>query len=322
MSKLPRTIPVAVIAATALSFAPSASAATQVGETLTPDAPAPGGSCNGNPEWEVLQTGRASGPSYATPSAGVLTSWSFEAAPVQTVMTLRVFRPTGTAHQYQVIADGSELKTIPASSGLHTFPTVIPVQAGDFVGIHSTSGSCAHQTGNPADTYDLHTGTAAALGAIATYNPNSGWIWDISAQLEPDCDKDGLGDETQDTNLSSCAPGTTPTGPAPTLPSGAPATCRGKPATIVGTNGSDVRTGSQGQDVIVALGGNDTLSGLAGNDVICAGAGKDTLRGGKGKDSLLGQKGKDTLKGGGGRDFCKGGKGTDTASKCEILKSI
>jgi hypothetical protein len=140
----------------------------------------------------------------------------------------------------------------------------------------------------------------------------------LNADVEPDCDQDGLGDETQDTSLSSCAPGTIP----PPPPGVATATCRGLPATIVGTDGSDVRTGSLGQDVIAGLGGNDALSGIAGNDVICGGAGKDTLRGGKGKDSLLGQKGKDTLKGGGGKDLCKGGKGKDTASKCEVEKSI
>ncbi|HEY6638336.1 MAG TPA: hypothetical protein VIZ61_11695 [Solirubrobacterales bacterium] len=113
-----------------------------------------------------------------------------------------------------------------------------------------------------------------------------------------------------------------PPGPAPTLPSGAPATCRGIAATIVGTEGNDVRTGSQGPDVIVGLGGNDTLSGLGGDDVICGGSGRDTLKGGKGKDTLLGQKGKDALKGGPSRDLCKGGKGKDTASKCEVEKSI
>jgi Ca2+-binding RTX toxin-like protein len=41
-----------------------------------------------------------------------------------------------------------------------------------------------------------------------------------------------------------------------------------------------------------------------------------------GQDTLLGQKGKDKLKGGGGADLCKGGKGKDTASKCEVEKSI
>ncbi len=49
-------------------------------------------------------------------------------------------------------------------------------------------------------------------------------------------------------------------------------TCRGQPATIVGTNSSDVRKGTPGKDVIVGLGGNDKLSGLAANDLICGGA--------------------------------------------------
>jgi hypothetical protein len=88
--------------------------------------------------------------------------------------------------------------------------------------------------------------------------------------------------------------------------------CKGIPATIVGTNGNDVRKGTPGRDVIVGLAGNDKLSGLASNDLICGGSGKDTLKGGKGKDKLYGQKGKDTLKGGPGKDTLKGGAGKDT----------
>jgi Ca2+-binding RTX toxin-like protein len=120
----------------------------------------------------------------------------------------------------------------------------------------------------------------------------------INADVESDCDRDGLGDETQDTNTSSCSPV-------------APPTCKGKPATIVGTEGTDVRKGTSGKDVIVGLGGNDKLSGLAGNDLICGGAGKDTLKGGKGNDKLYGEAGKDTLKGGPGKDKLKGGAGKD-----------
>jgi Ca2+-binding RTX toxin-like protein len=162
-----------------------------------------------------------------------------------------------------------------------------------------------------------HAATGQTLGTQRT----DGWAIDsVSLDSEPDCDNDGLGDQTQDTNLSSCAPGTIPP-PAPG-PGGTTVTCKGLAATIVGTGGNDVRTGSQGKDVIAGLGGNDAFSGIAGNDVICGGAGKDTLKGGKGKDSLLGQKGKDALKGGGGKDLCKGGKGNDSASKCEVEKSI
>jgi Ca2+-binding RTX toxin-like protein len=99
--------------------------------------------------------------------------------------------------------------------------------------------------------------------------------------------------------------------PPPSGPVTAPPTCKGIPATIVGTNGSDVRKGTPGKDVIVGLGGNDKLSGLAGNDLICGGAGKDTLNGGKGNDKLYGEAGKDTLKGGPGKDKLKGGAGKD-----------
>jgi len=158
------------------------------------------------PEWEMLQTGGASGVPYAAPSDGVLTTWSFEAGAQQTMITLRVFRPTAIPHQYTVIADASELKTIAASSGLSTFPTRIPVRAGDIVGVHSTVGECASLTSNPADTVDAREGIATAVGTAANYGSASGFIVDISAQLEPDCDSDGFGDETQDQELNSCPP--------------------------------------------------------------------------------------------------------------------
>jgi Ca2+-binding RTX toxin-like protein len=94
-----------------------------------------------------------------------------------------------------------------------------------------------------------------------------------------------------------------PSGPGAPPPSGAaPPTCKGIPATIVGTSGNDVLSGTPGRDVIVGMTGNDKLSGLAGNDLICGGKGKDKLIGGKGKDTLIGGKGKDTLIGGAGKD--------------------
>ena len=129
-------------------------------------------------------------------------------------------------------------------------------------------------------------------------------------------------------------PPTTPTEPPPTIttpPSRAPApgpappeppTCRGKPVSIVGTAGPDQIVGTPAADVIDAQGGNDTVTALGANDVVCGGPGKDTLKGGPGKDTLLGQKGKDTLKGGGGTDTCIGGKANDSASACEVEKSI
>jgi hypothetical protein len=102
--------------------------------------------------------------------------------------------------------------------------------------------------------------------------------------------------------------------PVPPVPPAQPApraSCRGKRATVVGTNGADHIAGTRGANVIVGLGGNDKLRGLAGNDVICGGAGKDTLKGGKGNDKLYGEAGGDTIKGGPGKDKLKGGAGKD-----------
>jgi glucose/arabinose dehydrogenase len=104
------------------------------------------------------------------------------------------------------------------------------------------------------------------------------------------------------------------------LPAAAP-TCKGIQATIVGTEGNDVRRGTSRRDVIVGLAGDDILSGLAGNDLICGGKGNDTLRGRarhdqligqKGNDKLYGQKGNDKLTGKVGRDTLTGGPGKDS----------
>jgi Ca2+-binding RTX toxin-like protein len=106
-------------------------------------------------------------------------------------------------------------------------------------------------------------------------------------------------------------PAPPPPPPAPAQPAAAAATCNGKRATIIGTDGSNKLSGTPAADVIAALGGNDKVSGLAGNDRICGGAGKDTLNAGKGNDRLFGQAGKDTLNGGPGNDELKGGAGKD-----------
>lgn len=88
-------------------------------------------------------------------------------------------------------------------------------------------------------------------------------------------------------------------------------TCNARPATVIGTGGTDVLVGTRRRDVIHALGGDDTIRGLAGNDVVCGGTGDDELRGGKGRDLLGGGSGDDDLFGGAGQDRLRGGSGDD-----------
>jgi len=110
------------------------------------------------------------------------------------------------------------------------------------------------------------------------------------------------------------------TATAPTRVSAA-STCRGLPATIVGTPGSDRLVGTGGPDTIAGLGGGDAVIGLSGRDLICSGGGNDRVVagsaadrvfGGTGADRLLGRGGPDLLAGNPGRDVLKGNAGGDT----------
>jgi Ca2+-binding RTX toxin-like protein len=303
-----------LVAVAALFAAPGgAGAATPIGQAFTPSI--------GCAASTFIQS-TSPGGSYTAPLSGVITSWSYQAdAAPPSQLRLKVARSVG-GNSFLVVGQ-SDLQP-PAASVLNTFPTRISAQAGDVIGFYQSQlKPCGVSMAGFVDHFFPFTDVQPS-DTPATFNMGGAFQMDIAAAIEPDADNDAFGDETQDQCPGQAGPnnGCPAPAPAPTLPSGAPAICKGLAATIVGTDGNDVRSGSQGQDVIVALGGNDTLSGLGGNDVICGGAGKDTLKGGKGKDSLLGQKGKDALNGGPSRDFCKGGKGTDTASGCEVEKSI
>ena len=87
------------------------------------------------------------------------------------------------------------------------------------------------------------------------------------------------------------------------------ATCRGKPATIVGTTEDDRLRGTKRVDVIAARAGDDRISGGRRDDLACGGAGDDRLSGGRGDDGLLAGQGADLLSGGRGDDLLRGGDG-------------
>jgi Ca2+-binding RTX toxin-like protein len=106
--------------------------------------------------------------------------------------------------------------------------------------------------------------------------------------------------------------------PSSAVPAAA-ASCEGRTATIVGTNGADRISGTDKADVIAGLGGDDVIDGLRGNDLICGGPGADRLLAGRGDDDLYGGLDKladgpagtyllgDVLSGGPGDDVLVGG---------------
>jgi hypothetical protein len=297
-------VAVAAGAVFATLAAPSAAgAAVSLGQTGAPDE-----SCGG--QNYLIQSATERDPRYAVPSGpyGVITSWSFQGyGPDPGTGRLFVWRPTAAPNQF-IYVDSTGTETF-ALGVVSTFATRLPVQVGDVLGMLATQPCLLGGPGRPAgdEVRYLRSATEPPKGSTqTTATPLTGRRILIAANVEPDSDRDGFGDETQD----QCPTNATVQGPCP-LPPAPPPTCRGKPATVVGTSGNDVRKGTSGKDVIVGLGGNDKLSGLAGNDLICGRAGKDTLNGGKGNDKLYGNAGKDTLNGGPGKDKLKGGRGRD-----------
>ena len=286
---------VAAIAAVAmmLAAAPASIAAVQIGQTFTPDPSFCGD--------DTAVQSTSPNAQYAAPSSGVITSWSFQAPATNLPQPkFKVARSAGGS-SFTIVGESAVMFTL-TPDALNTFPVRISVRTGDLIGLYLYSGGyCRREF---ASGYQLH--SIGGDQAPGTTFPGAAapQQLDVSAKLEPDCDLDGLGDESEDKDLSTCPH------------------CEGALATIVGTPASDVLGGTPGADVIVGLSGKDTLAGGGGRDLICGGAGGDTEKGGAGNDSLLGQQGADLLRGANGRDTCKGGKGRDSASKCEIEKSI
>ena len=290
---------VAAVALFATLAAPSAAgAAVSLGQTGAPTRGCGSGAY-------LIQSATDGPPSYAVPSGpyGVITSWSFQgfrAGAGPGTGRLFVWRPTAAPNQFIYV--DSTRPEIFAGGVVRTFATRLPVQVGDILGMVAPEPCLLGLPGQPAGDqvrFFLTPNEPVKGSRQTTTGVLSAERILIAASVEPDSDRDGFGDETQDRCPTSAA-------------TQDPCTCKDNLPTIVGTSGNDVRKGTPGRDVMVGLGGKDKLIGLAGNDLICGGKGKDALMGGKEDDKLYGQKGRDTLKGGPGRDRLKGGAGKDT----------
>jgi hypothetical protein len=185
------TAATAAMAALATASAPT-QAATTIGQT---GAPATCGS--GFMEAQFLV---ASSPTYFVPSDGVITSWSAASnvAPQQAKLLVLERVTNGPPPAYRIVAK-SDYGTY-GSVGVSTFPTQIPVRMGQEIGIYGYV--CAFIS--PGDVAAA-SGSAIpepAIGQEQTLTSLGGdRRADVSANLEPDCDGDGNGDETQDASL-------------------------------------------------------------------------------------------------------------------------
>jgi hypothetical protein len=174
--------------------ATNASAATEVGSTCTASTATTGAS--------IVQTAQAGGSPLplAVPSAGVITKWKISLVPGPYALPeqLKVYRRTASPKQFQVVGESAFATVL---SGPNSFDTRVPVEAGDLIGLFggaSEIGTLFCETGAAGDNIAA-LGGSSPVGSTATVTAEANELAGaVSAVVEPDADKDGYGDETQD----------------------------------------------------------------------------------------------------------------------------
>ena len=183
----------AVLGASALTFAvpsPATAASTTVGNGCVATAPAA--------NYTIVMTARSvlNPLPVAAPSGGVIVKAQISMPAVGSPYpnAVKVMRATGVANQYTVVAQSAPLP----ANGITTFDVRLPIAAGDVLGLYGgATGTLYCSTPDAGDTVGVIVGDQAP-GTTATYAPATGIALPVVVTVEPDADKDGYGDETQD----------------------------------------------------------------------------------------------------------------------------
>ena len=294
--------PVAVLALA--TMASPASAAITIGSDLTVS--------DGTTGCGVSCTGVGTalpGRTTASPITGVVVRWRVGDGVGQ--ITFRVARPAGDTYPGDDTHTGagrSEPVTIttPPSNDvgqppvISTFPARVPIRSGDRIGLDLTSTSevgYRDRAGGEVAIFVPPLGDGERRGSQLGLQNFEGLV---NADVEPDADRDGFGDETQD----QCSTDPTTQG-----------LCGGSCANErLGTENADTLNGTVAGDRLRALGGNDVVNALGGDDCLLGGRGADQLVADVGNDDLDGGSGSDQMSGGPGADRLRGGSSGDRGS--------
>ena len=182
----------------------AAPASVTLGQTCSPNATS---------QITAIQTATAPGvPAASAPFTGVITSFSVVRDTTEAYQSrLKVLHENG-AGSFTAVANGP-LATL--NPGLNVIPARVPIAAGDFIGTWGDPGTQRCNFVPLENRMESFDGPEPQPPEPFSTNAFNGVIVDLSAQLEPDADRDGFGDETQDqcpTNAST--QGACPTAPA------------------------------------------------------------------------------------------------------------
>jgi hypothetical protein len=185
--------------ATSLLGVSTASAATEFGDNCAANG--------GAPDYTFVALTAPGNPLPLTaPVGGVITRWQSNVAlssppPEPLSEALTVLRPAGGAVQFTVVGQSSPS---PVSNGQNSFPTRIPVQVGDRLGLAGAFAPLYCQTSSASDAMGVFNAVLSP-GTTQTFINTPGYRVPASAVIEADADGDGFGDETQDACPQSAA---------------------------------------------------------------------------------------------------------------------
>jgi hypothetical protein len=189
----------------AVAVPSSAGAAVTLGSDLTKSVTDLGVMCT-QPCTQVPRT--IPGRQTTAPLDGVVVRWrikktDFDWGTVQ----LRIMRQVSTAPVTYVGAGTSAPQAVGSMpTGILEFPTALPIQAGDYIGLEAdTFQTAANQPGVAYDDVRPPPPDGGPPSAVLVTRDDEVLL---NADVEPDCDNDGSGDETQDPNVfgGDCPP--------------------------------------------------------------------------------------------------------------------
>jgi hypothetical protein len=149
-----------------------------------------------------VQDSTGGGTPYLASAGGVVTSWSMYAPSTPTAVAQLKLVREGPPDTYVVRASAQRRRLVTA--GLNTFPTRLPIAAGDSVAVYvgDVVLPCAFLTSAAADTFRFNNagpGPEPIDGDAVVTTVGAGNVrLNLAVQVEPDADGDGYGDVTQD----------------------------------------------------------------------------------------------------------------------------
>lgn len=242
---------------------------------------------------------RGSAHPVGAPIPGVVVRFRIRSLTTDSI-TFRIIREQGTSPStYRGVGSGPSV-ALGGTGEVETYAAApaIPVARGDFVGFDEPVTPIAQTSNCDLRGAWLEFTPLLPNGGTDAASANSTCELLVNADVEPDLDRDGLGDETMDSSVSVPACGYTQTG----------------------TSGDDRIEGFPLGDRILGLGGADRLSGIEGRDCLNGGGSADRLSGGPGADRLNGGGGADRLDCGSGADVAIAGPVDHVLANCEEIE--